>query len=163
MQKMSDREIKVLYDAARMAGEDPSKISLMNPFSKNGKKAEMIQIACAEVDPEQAAIWRVQEGRGISVGTARECLSGSPLSAQAKSDLWAHDPRYVREEIAERSNQQQRYEDNMEKEYQELRLKNRIKSCGGNERMAKEKIRLEDQMNAEEDRKKAIWAQGERV
>lgn len=160
MQKMTDREIDVLYEGARMAGEDPSKISLSNPFSKSGKKAELIQIACAEVDPEQAAIWRLQEGRGISVGTAKECRSGQPLSDQAKADLWAHDPRYVREEIAERASRKERDEAKIEADYQALRLKNRLKSCGGDERKAKEMIRLEDQKNAEEARRKEVWAQG---
>ena len=160
MSKMSDREVNLLYEAARMTGEDPSKLSLSNPFSKSGKKAEMIQLACAEIDPEQAAIWRVQQGREISVATARECRAGNGLSDQARADLWAHDPAFVRESIAERANEQQRYEDHFEKQYQELRLKNRLKACGGNEGVAKEQIRLEDHKNAEEARRKAIWAQG---
>ena len=160
MSKMSDREVNLLYEAARMTGEDPSKLSLSNPFSKSGKKAEMIQLACAEIDPEQAAIWRVQQGREISVATARECRAGNGLSDQARADLWAHDPAFVRESIAERANEQQRYEAKLEADYQALRIKNRLKACGGDERMAKEQIRLEDHKNAEAARKQEVWAQG---
>ena len=144
MSSMSDREVKLLYNAVRMTGGDPSKISLANPFSKSGEKATLIQIACGELDPEQAAIWRVQEGKGISVATAAECLSGNPLSPTAQADLWEHDPQYVREAIAESAKAEERERASLDQKYQESRLRNRIHACNGDERMAREQIRLED-------------------
>lgn len=158
--QMSDREVDVLVEACRMVGEDPNNIQPVNPWTKQGKKAQMIQMACAEIDPEQAALWRRDQGHSVSVATLAECRSGNPLSDKARQDLWNHDPSFVRESIAESQNRIKEDEAALQKAYEEKRLKNRIFQCGGNERMAKEQIRIEDAKNAEEARKKAVWAAG---
>ena len=80
-----------------MAGIDSSKISPINPFKKSGSNAGMLQAAISEIDPAQAARWRVAAGGLLSVATMAELQGGEELSAAAQSDLWAHDPEFVAE------------------------------------------------------------------
>ena len=80
-----------------MAGIDSSQISPSNPFEKSGSTAGRLQAAIAELDPAQAARWRVAAGGSLSVATIAELQSGEELSAAAQSDLWNHDPEFVAE------------------------------------------------------------------
>ena len=80
-----------------MAGIDSSKISPSNPFEKSGSTAGMLQAAIAEIDPAQAARWRVAAGGSLSVATMAELQGGEELSAAAQADLWNHDPEFVAE------------------------------------------------------------------
>ena len=80
-----------------MAGIDSSKISPSNPFEKSGSTAGMLQAAIAELDPAQAARWRVAAGGSLSVSTLSELQGGEELSAAAQADLWNHDPEFVAE------------------------------------------------------------------
>ena len=52
-----------------MAGIDSSQISPSNPFEKSGSTAGRLQAAIAELDPAQAARWRVAAGGSLSVAT----------------------------------------------------------------------------------------------
>ena len=87
-----------------MAGVDSSKISPSNPFEKSGMTAGLLQAAIAELDPAQAARWRVAAGGGLSVATMAELQSGEPLSAAAQQDLWNHDAEFVGEFQQQRDN-----------------------------------------------------------
>ena len=95
--KMTPKQIQLLNRACLMAGIDSSKISPSNPFEKSGSTAGMLQAAIAELDPAQAARWRVAAGGSLSVATMAELQSGEELSAAAQADLWAHDPEFVAE------------------------------------------------------------------
>ena len=66
-----------------MAGVDASKIQPDNPFKKNGGTAQMLQAAVSEIDPAQAARWRVGAGQGLAVATMAEAHSGGQLSERA--------------------------------------------------------------------------------
>ena len=59
-----------------MAGVDASKISPVNPFEKSGGTATLLQGAVAEVNPEQAAKWRVAAGGSLSIATLAEMQTG---------------------------------------------------------------------------------------
>ena len=78
-----------------MAGIDSSKISPSNPFEKNGGTAKLLQAAVGEIDPAQAARWRVAAGGGLSIATLAEMQSGQQLSQKAMADLWQHDAAFV--------------------------------------------------------------------
>jgi len=92
---MTPKEIQVLMKACKAAGIDATKIKPENPFSKNGKTADLLQVAVAEIDPQLAAKWRVEAGAGVSIATLTEQQSGLPLSDTAKQDLYLHDPEFV--------------------------------------------------------------------
>jgi len=42
---VSEKEIKVLLEAAQVARMDPSNLKPLNPFSQNGATAQMLQMA----------------------------------------------------------------------------------------------------------------------
>ena len=92
---MTPKEIQVLYRACQSAGIDASKITPANPFEKSGGTAQLLQAAVSQVDPAQAARWRVSAGGGLSIATLAELESGAQLSQQAQKDLWEHDADFV--------------------------------------------------------------------
>ena len=94
---MTPQQIQLLNRACMMAGVDSKKIKPENPFTKNGMTAGLIQTAIAELDPAQAARWRVDAGSSLSVATMAELQSGLELSESAKADLWNHDADFVGE------------------------------------------------------------------
>ena len=57
--KMTPKQIHLLNRACLMASIDSIKICPSNPFEKSGSTAGMLQAAIAELDPAQAARWRV--------------------------------------------------------------------------------------------------------
>ena len=97
-----------------MAGIDASKISAVNPFEKRGKTAEYLQTAVAEVDPAQAARWRVAAGGGLSVQTLSELQSGEQLSAAVQQDLYQHDDKFVFEIQAQQKQEEAAFLKQME-------------------------------------------------
>ena len=64
---MTSKEIQILHQACIAAGVDASKIQPDNPFKKSGGTAAMLQAAVSEIDPAQAARWRVGAGSGLSL------------------------------------------------------------------------------------------------
>ena len=126
-----------------MTGTDPKTISPENPFSKSGKVAQMLQVAVAEIDPEQSARWRVDAGGGLSVATLSEMQSGEQLSQAAMQDLWQHDPAFV----VDVQRQQQTAEERMLKSLDEgaaaTKLRNKAREFGGNEERAREALKAE--------------------
>lgn len=146
---MTPEQIQLLDRACRTAGIDPSKISPVNPFEKNGQVASLLQAAVGEIDPAQAAKWRCEAGGGLSVATLSELQSGQPLSQQAQRDLWEHDAAYVAEF------QQQRLKADadalawLDKAAAETAWSNQLHQAGGDEHEARRR------MTAAEEKEKA--------
>ena len=151
---MTEREINVLYDACKASGTDPSRISDENPFTKQGKTAQALQIGASMVDPEQAAIWRLEAGARLSVMTRKEVLSGQPLSQKAQQDLWEHDPKYVVQSIQERKQEKVDLDKWLEQEADATRLRNKMLEVGGNEARAKQALAREDAANQQRELQK---------
>ena len=106
---MTPKEIQILHQACVAAGVDASKIQPDNPFSKSGGTAQMLQAAVSEIDPAQAARWRVGAGHGLSLATMAEMQNGVELSEAAMQDLWEHDAAFV----SDRLKQKQQEEENL--------------------------------------------------
>ena len=141
---MTPKEIQVLNQACKSAGIDASKITPSNPFEKSGGTASLLQAAVAQVDPAQAAKWRVAAGGGLSIATLSELESGQQLSQQAQKDLWEHDAAFV----VDYQKQQQESEASMFKQLEEqaaaTRLRNKMRETGGNKDRAYEAIAREE-------------------
>lgn len=105
---MTENEIAILQQACKAAGVDSSKIKPENPFTRKGFTATMLQGAVSEIAPDQAAQWRVDAGGSLSVATLSEMQSGEDLSDKAMSDLWLHDPIYVKDKMQEASKSEER-------------------------------------------------------
>ena len=127
-----------------MAGIDSSKISPSNPFEKSGATAGMLQAAIAEIDPAQAARWRVAAGGSLSVATMAELQGGEELSAAAQADLWAHDPEFVAEFQQQREKGLEAQLKALEDGANQKRFQYAVVRAGGDERQAKRLIAAED-------------------
>ena len=147
---MTPKEAQVLIKACQIAGIDARKISPVNPFTKNGKTAEFLQVVVAEVHPQLAANWRVESSAGVGVATLAEQQSGMPLSDAAKQYLYLHEPSFVSESAKEQSKGEAELMKFFDDQAAEMRLKNRAHHYGGNVEYAKQQLKAEDQRAAAE-------------
>lgn len=145
---MTPKELELLAKACQMAGIDATKITPDNPFEKSGGTAGILQAAVAELNPVQAAKWRVAAGGGLSLATMAELQSGEALSEAAQKDLFQHDPEYVKEVVAQRQNAEEQLLKQMEERTAEMRFQNTLRRAGGNKHAARRMIEAEDQQNA---------------
>ena len=122
----------------------------------------MLQAAVSQVDPAQAARWRVSAGGGLSIATLAELESGQQLSQQAQKDLWEHDAAFV----VDYQKQQQESEAAMFKQLEEQaaasRLRNKAREFGGNEDRAREALAAEDAANQQRELQKQQAAEHSR-
>ena len=152
--KMTPKQIQLLNRACKMAGIDSSKISPSNPFEKSGSTAGMLQAAIAEIDPAQAARWRVAAGGSLSVSTLSELQGGEELSAAAQADLWAHDPEFVAEFQQQREKGLEAQLKALEDGANQKRFQNTLLQTGGDERQAKRMIAAQDAEQAARDQQR---------
>ena len=157
---MTPKQIELLVQACRMAGIDATKISPENPFEKSGGTAGMLQAAVSELDPEQAAKWRVDAGQSLSVATLAELQSGADLSAAAQADLYAHDHRFVAELTKHRADQEAAQMQELEKQAAEMRWRSMLRQTGGDENAAKRRIAAEDAETLRHEEQRKVWASG---
>ena len=156
---MTPKEIQVLYRACQSAGIDASKITPANPFEKSGGTAQLLQAAVSQVDPAQAARWRVSAGGGLSIATLAELESGAQLSQQAQKDLWEHDADFVVDYQKQQKESEAVMLKKLEDDSAALKLRNRAREFGGNEARAKEALAREGA--ADEARKEQQLASAE--
>ena len=152
--KFTPKQIQLLNRACKMAGIDSSKISPSNPFEKSGSTAGMLQAAIAEIDPAQAARWRVAAGGSLSVSTLSELQGGEELSAAAQADLWAHDPEFVAEFQQQREKGLEAQLKALEDGANQKRFQNTLLQTGGDERQAKRMIAAQDAEQAARDQQR---------
>ena len=152
--KFTPKQIQLLNRACKMAGIDSSKISPSNPFEKSGSTAGMLQAAIAELDPAQAARWRVAAGGSLSVATMAELQGGEELSAAAQADLWAHDPEFVAEFQQQREKGLEAQLKALEDGANQKRFQNTLLQTGGDERQAKRMIAAQDAEQAARDQQR---------
>jgi hypothetical protein len=145
---MTPKKIQILNQACQMAGIDTSKISPVNPFEKSGGTATLLQGAVAEVDPEQAAKWRVAAGGSLSVATLSEMQTGQPLSQKALEDRWQHDSGFVVEYQKEQQVADKKREADMDQAVSESRLRLIMDRTGRDEAKARHLLKTEDEAHA---------------
>ena len=107
--------------------------------------AGLLQAAIAELDPAQAARWRVAAGGGLSVATMAELQSGEPLSAAAQRDLFEHDAKYVEEIQQQQVDQEAAQLKAFEEQAAQMRFNRELRSAGGNEHRARRVIAAQDE------------------
>lgn len=67
---VNEEELKCLYEASRVANIDPMRLKTVNPWTQQGKIAELMQVAVSETNPQLAARWRLEAGESVSLGAA---------------------------------------------------------------------------------------------
>ena len=118
---MTSEEIQLLHRACQAAGVDATKIRGINPFTKSGFTASLLQGAVAEIDPVQAEKWRVDADQGMNLATLNEIQTGGNLSEDALKDRWNHDPEFVVATIQAREQNEQALIEQMDSEVDRLR------------------------------------------
>ena len=127
-----------------MAGIDSSRIRPENPFTKSGGTPSLLQAAVAEIDPQQAARWRVEAGGGLSVATLTELQNRTPLSKRAEEDLYLHDAEWIAEEQQRQQEKDAQMWSSFIADGEATRLRNKTREMGGNEARAREALKEED-------------------
>ena len=145
---MTPKEIQILNQACQIAGIDSTKISPSNPFEKSGGTAQLLQAAVGEIDPAQAAKWRVAAGGSLSIATLAEMQTGQPLSQKALEDRWQHDSGFVVDYQKEQQAAEKKREVDMNQAIAESRLRRFMDRTGGNEAKARHLLKTEDEVIA---------------
>ena len=156
---MTPKEIQILSQACQMAGIDSSKISPSNPFEKSGGTASLLQAAVGELDPAQAAKWRVAAGGSLSIATLAEMQSGEQLSEKAMKDLWQHDAAFVVDYRKQQHDNEAAMQQAMVDETNAMRLRNKTREMGGNEARAKESLAREAAADQERQEQQLVSAE----
>ena len=85
----------MLLDAASLARIPADTLKPVNPFSQTGPRAEAMQMAVADVNPAQAARWRMEAGETISLASAAAKAGLAELSPGAQKELAELDPDFI--------------------------------------------------------------------
>lgn len=91
---MTEKELKLLMDCARLAKQDPSALKEANPFEMKGNVAMSMQSAAEVLDPVQAARWRAEAGETPSLQAAAVKAGLMEMSQQVHKELMAIDGDY---------------------------------------------------------------------
>ena len=91
---MTEKELKLLMDCARLAKQDPSALKEANPFEMKGNVAQSMQSAAEVLDPVQAARWRAEAGATPSLQAAAVKAGLMEMSQQVHKELMAIDGDY---------------------------------------------------------------------
>lgn len=92
---MSEKEIQLLLTAAQQLKIDPNSLQVKNPFLLQGTTAVSMQTAIAELDPAQAARWRLEAGESLSLGAAAAKAGLAPMTKEAFDNLAQMDPDFL--------------------------------------------------------------------
>lgn len=92
---MNETELQTLLNAAKLAKIDPSGLKPVNPFTQSGERAQAMQMAVSEVDPAQAARWRIAAGETISLASAAAKAGLAGMTPAAHEELKSLDADYI--------------------------------------------------------------------
>lgn len=91
---MNQEEIQLLMEAARVAKLDPSQLKVVNPFSQQGGVAKTMQSAVDQLNPSQAAKWRLEAGESLSLQAAAAQQGITPMTNKTHQELMTLDADY---------------------------------------------------------------------
>ena len=92
---MNEGELKVLLDAAQLARIPADGLKPVNPFSQNGNRASAMQMAVEEINPAQAARWRVEAGNSVSLAAAAAKAGLTEMNHTIHNELQQLDADYI--------------------------------------------------------------------
>ena len=90
-------------EAARVAKLDPSQLKVVNPFSQQGGVAQTMQSAVDQLNPAQAAKWRVEAGESLSLQAAAAQQGITEMTNKTHQELMTLDAGYRSEYEQSRS------------------------------------------------------------
>lgn len=117
---MNEAELKCLLDAASLAQIDPTGLKPINPYTQTGERAQAMQMAVVEVNPAQAARWRLEAGESVSLASAAAKAGLSPMTADAEKELSELDADFITGQQEAKARREAELLDQMEKRAEEL-------------------------------------------
>lgn len=85
----------MLLDAASVAKIPATDLKPINSYTQTEPKAEAMQMAVADVNPSQAARWRLEAGETISLASAAAKAGLAEMTAGVKQGLTELDPNFI--------------------------------------------------------------------
>ena len=85
----------MLLDAATLAKIPVSDLKPVNPFSQQGERAKMMQMAVQEISAAQAARWRVEAGDSVSLAAAAAKAGLTEMTRTVHEELSQLDADYI--------------------------------------------------------------------
>lgn len=125
---MTEKELKLLMDCARLAKQDPSALKEANPFEMKGNVAISMQAAAEMLDPVQAARWRAEAGATPSLQAAAVKAGLMEMSEQVHKELMSIDADYAAGVEESKARREAEILDSMEKGAAELAAKREAQS-----------------------------------
>ena len=92
---MDDKQLQLLLTAAQQLKIDPNTLQVKNPFLLQGDTAVSMQTAISEIDPAQAARWRIEAGQSLSLGAAAAKAGLTPMTKETFDNLSQMDPDFL--------------------------------------------------------------------
>ena len=92
---MDEAQLKVLLDAAKMAGIPASELKPVNPWSQNGPRAQAMQMAVQNVAPAMAAQFRLDAGQSLSLEAAAVQAGLQEMSKSVFEELNELSPDHI--------------------------------------------------------------------
>ena len=92
---MDEAQLKVLLDAAKMAGIPASELKPCNPWSKTGPRAQAMQMAVQSVAPVMAAQFRLDAGQTLSLEAAAVQAGLQEMSKSVYEELNELSPDHI--------------------------------------------------------------------
>ena len=88
---LEQEELKVLLDAASLARIPATDLKPINPWTQQGDRAQAMQMAVTQVNPAQAARWRLAAGESLSLASAAAKAGLVELTPGAQKELYELD------------------------------------------------------------------------
>lgn len=118
---MTEKEIKILLEAAKAAHINPGKLATKNPWTCSGNVAVAIQSAVSMIDPAQAAQWQREAGRVDSLEAAAVRAGITPPTLDSHHEMLENDPDYVTGQMEAKSAWEAKMLSDMDKAAEEMK------------------------------------------
>ena len=92
---MTPEQIQTLFEAARsplLSDEQRARLTLVNPWSKSGPVAEVMQSEVSRINPAMAKAWITESGASMSLAAAAAAQGLMPVTPQLEEEIHRFTP-----------------------------------------------------------------------
>ena len=87
---MTPEQIQTLFEAARsplLSDEQRARLTLINPWSKSGPVAEVMQSEVSRINPAMAKAWIAESGASMSLAAAAAAQGLMPVTPELRQEI----------------------------------------------------------------------------
>ena len=87
---MTPEQIQTLFEAARsplLSDEQRGRLTLINPWSKSGPVAEVMQSEVSRINPAMAKAWIAESGASMSLAAAAAAQGLMPVTPELRQEI----------------------------------------------------------------------------